>query len=1041
MKAVLAIMVAVGAVGCGDDPEPHEEQILDPARSGFSIDRTSAIVHEVVTATVILRDTNGEPLPGLEVTLVTTGMSNTVTQPPLTDSAGEASGTWTTTRAEVKSITAMLPDGTSIGPRSVTFLAAAPSKLVFKTQPYDVEAGEPMGVEVELEDEDGNLASSIMPVALRLGANPSSTELEGTLEAAPAFGVASFSGLHVDVADTSYSLIASAMGLPDVESESFDVISGAPIQAKSSLTASPHSNDADGISTAQIAIAARNQYDVPISGLGVTIDVTGSGNTLGAMTIATASDGTSDTTLKSTTAESKVVSANFGPFTLSAPVEFFAPACTVLLPNRPSTVFASTARAMVTADFDGDGNVDVADAEQITQNPPHQSQIVIRRGRGDGRFLPGVVIPIAGAASSMSTADVDGDGDLDLVATVSDQSVAYVLLQSSSATFGAPVVTTLDGAANALALADLDEDGDIDLIASLVDIDRVAIHLGTGTGGFGAGSLLTVGPYPVSVTAADFNRDGHLDVGVSQFNEGSYSTFLGNGDGTFGVRRTKGATSAGSQSVADVDHDSILDVVVTSMQNDGLDVLLGNGDGTFRHEWGLSPGVIAPSTALADLNGDTHPDLVLASSPTLLVLLGTGTGEFSPTHRYAQGSFGATLPTGLRGGIALADVDHDGILDAVTAGRGLDVIAGAGNGAFVAAPLEGERLGFIHPVDTDFNGDGRLDLAAFGDQQEYLLFDQASGALSAGPPFAAGGQSTLLVAGDVNEDGHEDVVLCGTLEFGMQFALRVGLGTGTGTFSFGPNIPNNVIGEQVLLANIDGDTHLDLLLLHGGDFTRGLNFSIGNGAGSFGAFNSTVPRISTTSDPRDVDLADLDQDGDLDLVVAQRRELAIYRNDGTGNFIASTYAIPDLDFLDRLNAVTVGDFDGDTWLDVAVGHYLGRIHVFRGVTGGALDPTPERYELHTSDYFTSIDAMEARDFDGDGTLDLFAVGTEVWLLQGFGNGDFRTPRLYNLPVSSGLSGRSEYVLGDRNADARVDLAVSPRGIAVALQGPCMPFVP
>ena len=205
------------------------------------------------------------------------------------------------------------------------------------------------------------------------------------------------------------------------------------------------------------------------------------------------------------------------------------------------------------------------------------------------------------------------------------------------------------------------------MVASLVDIDRVAIHLGTGTGTFGTGVLLTVGDYPISVTTADFNRDGNLDLGISQFNEGSYSTFLGNGDGTFGIRRTKGALRAGSQVVADVDHDLNPDVVVASTQSDGIDVLLGNGDGTFRYEWGISSGVAAHSIALADLNADTHTDLVLASSPTLLVLSGTGTGQFTPTNRYATSSWGAQ--NGLRGGGALADGDSNGIGDDNNAGN------------------------------------------------------------------------------------------------------------------------------------------------------------------------------------------------------------------------------------------------------------------------------------------------------------------------------------------------------------------------------------
>jgi hypothetical protein len=1037
MKVALAVLAMTG-VACGGGEA--QQQVLDPGQSEFSVDRTSAVVHEVVTATIVVRDTDGEPVPGIQVTLVTTGTLNDVLQPNLTDASGAASGTWTTARAEIKSIAAMLPDSSTLGSHEVTFVAGPPTTLVFETQPVDVEAGEPMGVEVAYHDADGNIALGMQVVGIDLGANPPATMLHGPLQSMPASGVASFSGLHVDVPGTSYSLIASATGFPDVESDPFDVAAGAPVQAMSSMTASPYSNDADGIAAAQITVSVRNQYNVPIAGVGAAISVTGTGNLLGAASVTTTAAGTAGTTLKSTTAETKVVSANIGPFTLTAPVKFFPPACIAMLPNRPSVPFDATVKAMVSADLDGDGSVDVADVEQITQSPPHQSQVVIRRGRGDGRFQPGVTIPIAGAVAALAAGDLDGDGDLDLVATITDQSIAYVLMQSTGTMFSAPMPTTLGGAANALALADLNEDGDLDMVASLVDIDRVALHLGTGTGTFGAGALLAVGDHPISVTTADFNLDGNFDIGVSQFNDGSYSTFLGNGDGTFGMRRTKGAVRAGSQIVADVDHDLIPDVIVASTQSDGVDVLLGNGDGTFRYEWGISSGVAAPSIALANLDADTHPDLVLASSPTLLVLSGTGTGEFTPTNRYATSSWGAQ--NGLRGGLALADVDSNGILDAITAGNGLDVIAGLGNGMFVAPSLQGTP-GVLHPVDADFNGDGRSDLAAYGDQSHYLLLGGTDGTLAPSAPFTDGDQSSLLRAGDVNADGHKDVVIRGSNVFGMQNALRVGLGTGTGTFSFGPNIANILAGERIVLAKIDADSHVDLILIDGGDAQRGLNFSLGNGAGSFGAFNATVPKISTASDPRDLAIADLDKDGALDLVVAERQQLATYTNDGNGNFVAKGYAIPDLGFLDGLSAVTVGDFDGDTFLDVAVGHDEGRIHVFRGVTGGAFDPVPERYELQSTSFAKNVDAIDTRDVDGDGTLDLLIVGTSgAWLSQGFGNGDFRPPRLYNIPRGSALTAASEYVLGDRNADGRVDLVLSTRaGIAVARQGLCKPWVP
>ncbi len=151
---------------------------------------------------------------------------------------------------------------------------------------------------------------------------------------------------------------------------------------------------------------------------------------------------------------------------------------------------------------------------------------------------------------------------------------------------------------------------------------------------------------------------------------GVVSVFLGKGDGTFqaGVPYSAGDPFTNSLTLADVNGDGRFDVLVTNMcaandcPNGSVSVLLGNGDGTFQAGVPYSSGgQFAFSVAVADLNGDGKPDLLVANecaNSTCLnglvgVLLGNGDGTFQAAVTYGSGGYDATS-------LATADVNGDG---------------------------------------------------------------------------------------------------------------------------------------------------------------------------------------------------------------------------------------------------------------------------------------------------------------------------------------------------------------------------------------------
>jgi len=248
-----------------------------------------------------------------------------------------------------------------------------------------------------------------------------------------------------------------------------------------------------------------------------------------------------------------------------------------------------------------------------------------------------------------------------------------------------------------------------------------------------------------------------------------------------------------------------------------------------------------------------------------------------------------------------------------------------------------------------------------------------------------------------------------------QFTAAVG-GTGRGTFGGGYEVPVGLAPSNAVVADLNNDGHLDLVVPEAATDIVSTHFN--NGQGTPG--NGANINVSPSTNPASVALGDLDNDGDLDMAVGSTtaRTCGLRYNDGYGNFGSSQY----VNAAERPEKLVLGDVNGDGWLDLltASATLTNAISVFRSTGTGAFAP-PMGFALGS----VARD-LKLGDLDGDGDLDLVVVYQSAATVSVFlndGSGSFAPPTSVTVgsdPVA--------LALGDVDDDGDLDvLATSLSG--------------
>lgn len=246
-------------------------------------------------------------------------------------------------------------------------------------------------------------------------------------------------------------------------------------------------------------------------------------------------------------------------------------------------------------------------------------------------------------------------------------------------------------------------------------------------------------------------------------------------------------------------------------------------------------------------------------------------------------------------------------------------------------------------------------------------------------PFAYSNEGPSVAVADINNDGLEDLFICG----GKKQASKLYVQTAEGGFTehqpelFESDSTNEDIDQ--VFADIDNDGDLDLIVVSGGnEFTNGKPLQprlYRNNSGMFTKENS-LSEIEVNASK--IGAVDIDNDGDLDLLITSnavptkfgvKSQQLLLQNDGTGKFQNVTNAMaPHLLDIGNIKDFVWQDIDGNGFKDLIVAGHWSPVTLFIN-DGKKLIEQKNNGLDYTNGWWNTI---ELADMDNDGDLDILA---------------------------------------------------------------------
>lgn len=726
--------------------------------------------------------------------------------------------------------------------------------------------------------------------------------------------------------------------------------------------------------------------------------------------------------------------------------------------SLPAT--ADGAQGVFAADIDGDGDLDLLSASA------GDDEIAWFENNGNQVFASRLISTSATDAASVYAADVDSDGDMDVLSAANNRISWYE--NNGSQTFVARTISTSVVSARRVLAIDMDLDGDMDVVSASIGDKKIAWYENNGAEVFTAHVVTSAANGVIDVFAADVDGDGDSDLLAASIVDHRIAWYENNGSQTFVPRiLTVEAREASAVTVADMDDDGDLDVLYASQFDRAIAYVAGLADVDFGDapvpypttlaKLGAGHGAVGPTLGAsrqsdsdgvhsptaggdADDDGvqlgsyrvgqlDAALEVVVANAPagaridawidfnrdgnwggadeqilkSASVVNGPNQLFFDVPSAATAGTTYARVRVSTAGGVGITELAVDGEVEDYqltlvppVAARGIYTGANV-----IATTSAGSRALYLADLDRD----GDLDILSGNPDTAEVVWYEQSGNLQYTSHVVANGVSAVLevVASDFDNDGDVDVAWTGTN--GTFWAEN------DGSQSFTTLSINSSQLQGLSLGDVNGDGYTDLVVAN----VDG-SWLVNNRRGGFEARGFADVKGDSVRRPH---AADIDQDGDLDVVAAlhESDSIAWYENDGKLNFTAHVVSLS----ADGATSAYAADFDGDGDVDLASSSETDGKIVWYENDGNQM------FTPHVlSNALAGAQSVRAADIDGDGDVDVLVpsrmAGELAWF-ENVGGGSF-VARI----LATGVRDVWNLATGDMDGDGDLDLLSTSLGL-------------
>ena len=653
-------------------------------------------------------------------------------------------------------------------------------------------------------------------------------------------------------------------------------------------------------------------------------------------------------------------------------------------------------------DINSDGHKDIITSHIGTDNV----SVYLNDGANNPSWSENLSVSIS-EVLSIDVADMDRDGDLDIIAAPKDSQFIYLYKNSGGNNPGWTTSEIISSGSEtnirSIHASDMDGDGDMDLISGSYGDNKIRFHKNNGSTVFITTEISTSPTSFWDISSSDIDGDGDLDIVASSYYDNAINYY--ENDGASDPSWTKSNIASSNDlvkdiEIGDIDGDGDMDIIsafngdsereITWFESNASDINIRN-EAVAGNDYTSSSGTATiaagqtSTTISVPIFADSQPEnnekaaITLSNASSGRIIDSTGKltigddDSISFTKVESDNNVSLWGPTGIKVG----DINSDGNLDIVSVDQNANRIAwykneGSGYPSWNQSEIS-QISNSLKDVDlADIDNDGDLDVIFCDDSSDTIAWYENDG--NNHPSW-----TLWYVSNNGDADGVEDIHIADIDGDGDLDIVSANRNDNTIAWYKNTDSKNNGWEEEIIatnasaasgvyVADIDGDGDLDIVSTSKNDNKIAWYKNDGNSAPGW----TTVDITTSAFGAEDVYVADVDGDGDLDIVSAEssmgHNTIAWYENDGAVNPTWSATNIATN--AEGAKDVHVADVDGDGDLDIVSASTSDNKITFYENDGNA---TPSWSGVDIDTNANGPFDIEIADLDGDGDLDIIST--------------------------------------------------------------------